>query len=254
MRLQPGVTDTLLDKMAKYGWTTMGTYAFSSPYLQGQGEDKFGTLVVQKLLDDPDHADGPKLRRLFFEAYTLTAGDIRSRMERGSDDLPKKMNNVERNARIQKLAARLPGLRLKGIMEPAHCLIDLAAQFVEENALRHVNLHECLSREEEMQGSKKSKEWKTDGQGYVREVVAKSSSAETDVSTDLKIYQALHRRGVAFQIANLMTYEEHDALAQVLMDELQRHPISSHHMAVGHEQIQRADREIWKLVLCKHAW
>ena len=97
-------------------------------------------------------------------------------MERISDDVPKillKMNNIEHNARLQKLVARLLGLGLKGIMEPAHCLIDLAAQFVEEIALRHVNLHECISREEELQGSKKSKEWKTDGQGYVREVHSK---------------------------------------------------------------------------------
>ena len=246
--LQLGLKDDLLDKMAKRGWNTMGTYAFASPYMQGQGEDKFASLVVQKLLEDPDHADGPKLRRLFFEAYTLTAGDIRARMERASDDAPKKMNNIERSARLQKLATRLPGLRLKGIMEPAHCLIDLAAQFVEENALRHVNLHECISREEELQGAKKSKEWKTDGQGYVREVHSKSTESHADVSTDLKIFQALHRRGVAFQVANLMTYEEHDALSQVLMDELQRQPISSQHAAVGHEQLQRADREVWKLV------
>ena len=145
--MQLGLTDDLLDKMSKCGWDTMGTYAFASPYMQGQGDDKFASLVIQKLLDNPDHADGPKLRRLFFEAYILTAGDIRARMETGSDDAPKKMNNVERNARLQKLAARLPGLRFKGIMEPAHCLIDLAAQFVEENALRHVSLHECISRE-----------------------------------------------------------------------------------------------------------
>ena len=67
----------ILVKMAKCGWDTMGTYAFASPYIQGQGKDKFALLVGQKLLDNPDHADGPKLQRLFFETYTLTAGGIR---------------------------------------------------------------------------------------------------------------------------------------------------------------------------------
>eukprot|EP00971_Amphidinium_carterae_P089470 1770943-Amphidinium_carterae.1 len=65
-------------------------------------------------------------------------------------------------------------------MAPSHHLIDLAASFLEEHAIRHVGLHECSSREDELGGRRQNKEWKVDSHGYVKEVSAKNADLSVD--------------------------------------------------------------------------
>eukprot|EP00971_Amphidinium_carterae_P047621 938044-Amphidinium_carterae.1 len=89
-------------------------------------------------------------------------------------------------SRLDSLAKRLPGLRMSGPMAPSHQLIDVAANFLEEHALRHVGLHECSSREDELGGKKHHKEWKVDANGYVKEVLAKGADHAVDVSSEHK--------------------------------------------------------------------
>eukprot|EP00971_Amphidinium_carterae_P286480 5687788-Amphidinium_carterae.1 len=113
----------------------------------------------------------------------------------------------------------------------------------EENALKYIRWQECISREEELEGLKKSKEWRVDtSTGNLREV-----HKVTEAYTDLKINRALARRGAALDCANVMRTEHHDVLMNMLIRELQRVPPAGH-QRVTHEQLQRADKEAWRLV------
>ena len=74
-----GVLD-LHQKLCGFGWKTLGKYAFSSSYVPGQTDDsKFIEKVVVRcgLTEDDERVSG--LRRLFFEAYTTVASEMRRR-------------------------------------------------------------------------------------------------------------------------------------------------------------------------------
>lgn len=64
--------------LVKCGWSTFGQFAFSSSYMPGQADDApFFKGVVAKLNVDADDVRVSGLRRLFFEAYTVAASEMR---------------------------------------------------------------------------------------------------------------------------------------------------------------------------------
>ena len=74
-----GVAD-LHQKLCDFGWPTMGKFAFSSSYVPGQpDESKFIKNVVVRLGLTEDDIRVSGLRRLFFEAYTVAASEMRRR-------------------------------------------------------------------------------------------------------------------------------------------------------------------------------
>eukprot|EP00971_Amphidinium_carterae_P328682 6460678-Amphidinium_carterae.1 len=121
--------------MAAKGWTTFATFAFSSKYQPGQNEDTaFVKTVLEPVLGQEMAVHAPKLRRLLFEAYTACAAEMKVRMGRGKAEEPTAMPMSERNARTQKLKARLPGLPMELHYEPSHQLVNALAYMVEAEA------------------------------------------------------------------------------------------------------------------------
>ena len=246
--LQIGLKEDAIEALQAKGWATFASLALSSAHIPGQSsDDVFVEKVIVPILGNPSHVDAAKLRRLHFEAYTATANEMRHKLDHASDDVPKKLPQAERSVRIRRLASRLPGLRLDGNMEPSHHLIDAVATMVDENSLKYISWAECLSRDDEAVGIKRSREWKADASGTLKEILKPlKEEHRADTSTDLRILQALHRRGAACDVGGLMTYAQHDCLVQDLLRELQRQPPAGF-LAVTHEQLQRADREVWRM-------
>ena len=70
----------IYDKMVRFGWTTLGKYAFSSGYVPGQLDDSaFIKGVVERCGLTADDLRVSGLRRLFFEAYTTSVSELRRR-------------------------------------------------------------------------------------------------------------------------------------------------------------------------------
>jgi hypothetical protein len=72
----------LHQKLCSFGWKTLGKYAFSSSYVPGQSDDsQFIKKVVVRcgLTEEDERVSG--LRRLFFEAYTTVASEMRRRLD-----------------------------------------------------------------------------------------------------------------------------------------------------------------------------
>ena len=245
---QIGLPETVFEGMVNKGWSTFTTFSFSSTYVPGASDDSaFLDKVVVPLLGERDHKDTAKLRRLVYESYTLMAGELRSKADRSGEDQPRKLPLAERAARHKKLVARLSGLPMEGAWEPSHHLVDLMSSMVEDGAIRYVQWSDCVSREDEVRGQKKTKEWKPGANGILREISSKEPVHKADTSSDLKLWQALHRRGAAAELGGLMTYESHDLLVKTLITELQKPPPSGF-LPISHEQLQRADVEAWKLL------
>ena len=102
-----GLSRATFDSVVAQGWDTMAKFAFACPQAPGVGDDAiFRRDVVTPVLGPAPLAGAmASLRRLFFEAYTLVASDMKSRVERTDDDPPKKMPRVERQARLLALRA-----------------------------------------------------------------------------------------------------------------------------------------------------
>ena len=69
---------SVLPFMETKGWDTIGTFAFSSSYSPGHATDEaFMAGVVDRLCLERESPLVPALRRLFFEAYTQAAMEMR---------------------------------------------------------------------------------------------------------------------------------------------------------------------------------
>ena len=104
-------------RFAAANWATYADLAFTSNFAPGGDEALFLSDIVAVGFGTRDHADKRKLRRLFFEAYTMAAADLKRRVTVNDDDLPRAIPNAEREERRNRLAARLKGVKLAGELD-----------------------------------------------------------------------------------------------------------------------------------------
>ena len=195
--------EDLYPKFVELGWKNAGEFAFASSYVPGQqGQERFEEEVIQKLLTAENMNKKAAVRRLFFECYTLVVSEMKRRSERTEDEAPRKMPMPERAERHRQQAGRLSGLKLEGEMEPAHSLVDKAVAIFDEEIINYIPWQDCISREMEMAKVKTLKE------------LAGSGNA---AAFELKLGNALKRRGLAFEQANVMSYESHELLVTMLV-------------------------------------
>jgi hypothetical protein len=131
--------------------------------------------------------------------------------------------------RLEALQKRVLPLKLENALEPSHSLINHVAQFVEEGRLRYIEWSKCTTRTQEVNNLKEDsflKVWKPDASGVIK-AVDKASDIRAAVSTDLEVHNALRRRGVAYDVAQAMTFEKHEELINLFFNEMQREPLES---------------------------
>lgn len=240
-----GVTAATLQLMKNCGWATLGAFGFACSYVPGQTDDaSFKLDILTALFNTASHPQASTVRRLYFEAYSMCAADMRTRLERTGEDPPKKLPQPERQARFQALTASLPGYLLEGPLEVCHQLVDTLVQCLEDGVVKYIPWSECLTRDMEMLSVKKDKFWKPDNLGHVKEFET-STTAFADVSTDLKLSQALFRRGMAFSMSGLMHFDTHAKLAQLLMAQLEYVPPPGY-APISIAQLEMADKEVFR--------
>jgi hypothetical protein len=240
-----GVDAATLALMRAAGWRTLGTFGFACSYVPGASDDStFKKDVLEVLFGAEPSPMAPSVRRLYFESYSISASEMRGRLEQRTDDAPKRMAIPERVARSRKLEALIAPLKLLGVREPAFHLVDTMVQFIEIGILTYVPWSQCQSRNQELVGTKLEKGWAPDSSGTIKEITS-LKVASTDTSTDLKFTQALQRRGYAFSMANLMDHVVHDTIVNLFMDELGRDPPDGY-ARTSLLQVERADKEIFR--------
>ena len=175
-----GFSEDELNRLRAYGWNTFGRLAFSANYTPGsQDESGLRLLACQIFGTSPDAipaARMPLVRMIYFEAYTFAAADLRSRVERRSDDAPRLLAPLEREARREEQRKRLVGLTLTGELEISDALMDLVVQISETNRLRYIGWELCTKRDLEVLGVKLDPVWKPDANCVIKEVQSAQSS------------------------------------------------------------------------------
>ena len=126
---------------------------------------------------------------------------------KGDEATPKRMAPPERDARLERQRELLRGLDIKGPLEPAHALYDICAAMIERNEVSYINPNRCLSRQQELMGSKPEKEIQLDATKTSLVVKEQQSHSEINISSDLALYQALQRRTLAMDLTGLASYE-----------------------------------------------
>eukprot|EP00971_Amphidinium_carterae_P340235 6478455-Amphidinium_carterae.1 len=105
------------------------------------------------------------------------------------------------------------------------------------------------SRAHEMRGERSdstpTRVWKADGTGVIRESAIDVPSIKAPVNSDLLMQQALFRRGIALDMADLMDFNIHQRLVHRYLHDLVQEPIPGY-ARVSWAQIKRCDEEIWR--------
>ena len=207
----------------------------------------FWTQVGLNILKDPQSVELPGLRRLHYEAWITTSADMKYRLEKRDDDLPRKLPAIEREDRKQRLQKNLGfGLKLAGENEPSHALVDLAVEMVETDALKRIPFEKCTSRDQELRGEKVDKRLQSDRDGFLR-LTTTLQTASADTSSLLKLQNCLGRRGAAFDIAGLLSFEAHAELVQEFMAAAQSEPVAGF-ATPSVEQLVEWDVQVWRRV------
>lgn len=246
-----GISAQLIDDMALKGWSTFATFAHSSGYTPQQPDDKvFVEQVLDPLLGGPGSAAAdpraPAVRRLLYEAWTLCTAELRRRVEMAPQDRPRRLPLQERHARFERLQAKLVGLALVDDLEPSHGLVDLACQQVDEGSIAYIPWSACTTRAQEVHGCKRTKEWRADKDGVLREHSA-TETATAEIGNELKLKYALQRRGLALDIAGILPFAEHERIIAHMFQELLRDPLPGF-AKTSLLQVERADREVFRLL------
>ena len=240
-----GVTPGHIDQMVAAGYSSLGRFAFACNFVPGGADDAEFVALVATITGaaPPSPAALACFRRLFFEAYTLAAADLRPKVSRDEDSAPRRLAAPERSHRYQEQQARLVGLRLVGELEPADSLVDAACQMAEDGRLQFIDWSACVKKEQELVAGKKEALFKTDSAGTLRLATA-TQDLQADLSTDLLIRFSLQRRALAMEQARLMSFARQDAWIDLLFAHRLRVPPPGY-APVGLGQLHNADKTLF---------
>ena len=242
--IQIGVDSDDVDALQTSGIDTFAKYAFCSPFQPGSADEKpLLTFLEEALGEAPNTDKMSKLRRLFFESHALCLQELRQKVERTDHTEAKILPLAEKVERVNFVKQKLPGLLITQTLEPSHQLIDKAVQQFEENSIRYLDLTTCTSREQEVLAEKATPSLSFDSTGNIK-VTKKQELAQCSLSGDLKLRNALQRRAIAYDIANVATFAVLEKWANTLFERLQQEPPSGYKY-VSHEQLLRADKALW---------
>ena len=240
---------SLQENFNKIGCSTIATFAFGANYAPKGDENVFLEEIVVPLTGDKKSILKPQIRRFFFECYTTAAAETNRRAEAGEDDAkPRKLPGPEREERFDVLKKRLSGLRLQEELEPSTLLVDKYSEMQDLGTIKILKWEEYTKRSQEEEGIKKDPYWAEDSDGRFKKFMM--SIEETVKVSDNNLLAArytLQRRGLAMNIANLLTFEVHELLIHKYFDEMAAEVLQGH-APVSLEQVRIADKAIFKRI------
>ena len=245
----------LFTKCKSQDISTFSTLAFSLGSPQNPvNETELGELAGKIHGGEATVGKTAIVRRLHFEACTFLMADMKSQVSSADPSEPdRKLPFVEKQNRLEAQKRRITGLLHKPEQQPSQQLIDQVYNLLESGAVTYIHPSKCHSREHEIQceAKQKSKQILTWEQGALKSTVA-SSLTDIDTGTELKLYFALQRRHLAFELVNLLSWQ----LCQQWLDKLMTVLVTESPMnfaSVSTTQILKADREMFSLLAAEHS-
>ena len=173
-------------------------------------------------------------RNMLFEAHVFISASLKNRVE-ATADTAKPVPRAERSARLDNLRAKYPGLEISKALEPGHAMLDSTSHQAESKILKYMPPSRCASREQEMLSNKSSAKL-LEIEGSQVKVKENDKGIFIENNTEFLVYQAMRRRGIAYEFADLVTYTVHQRWVDWLFSELSKEQPF---------QILRADKAAW---------
>ena len=221
---QIGVEGRYIDKFVNKNFASFGRYAFCVVYSpQHTDETPLRRFLADPLEEEPEPDQMAILRRLFFEAHTMTLTDARQRVEAQPDPAmaTKRMATAERVARQREQQERLGGLVFTPETIPANNVVDLFVEMCESGILSYVKPEQCCSRAQEVHAIKKDPTVSTDSAGMLK-LGSKLAEPTCEANTELKLKSAWQRRNLAMDLAGLASFQVMEGWTQLLFSHLLR--------------------------------
>ena len=238
-----GMTHAGSTVILRSGLNTYGKLAFA----HGQpgvalDEAAFNLFAQATLGAMANLGDTAVLKRLLFESHTLVLAQLKRQVTDPDGSSSRKMPPVEREARMENLKLRLPGVVIQRQMEPSHSLLDLCIQQWETRQLKFLSPEKCTSRQWEIEMSKGPKQIELDSDKLL--VKEKSDVPDCVAHTELQTFEALRRRGIALAFADVVSWESREAYLMALFANLQKSP-PQNYVKPTLQQVLRADRAVF---------
>ena len=109
--------------------------------------------------------------------------------------------------------------------------------------MKFVELSKCTSREQEIKSERSTSQLSFDAQGNIK-VSKQSAVTECSINGEIKLRAAFTRRSLAYDLANIASFEVLESWSQLLFDRIcQEPPTGYRHISI--DQIIHADRKLW---------
>ena len=244
--LQIGMSSNQLKPLVDAGISSMGDLAFCCSYQPGSGPDESPLVDFYKKIygDDIEVSLMVKLRRLFFEAHTLSVVEMKNRVERTEDEPVRRMAVPERAARHKAQQSKLVGLDLSGEYECSFQLIDRVQHQYDSNELKYIPPSECTKREQEVLGQKTDEKLKLDLRSGDLKISKQAEESSADLGTDLRLKNAFIRRCLAYDQCGLISFDHQEKWVAMIFKRLAEPPEKGY-AQVTMEQVLRADQKLF---------
>ncbi|CAE7218164.1 unnamed protein product [Symbiodinium sp. CCMP2592] len=230
------------------GLKNLKQLAFVSSFTPGQADEKPLIAALDALVKRDTSADLAAqacFRALFQQAYAIVTTEFRQAIERTEDAPSHSLSAPEREERYTRQVKKLTGINIKGETEPSQALVDLCVNIYESNTLRYVAWEKCTSRLAEVQGdAKKDTRFTLDAQGKTLKLESKAPDDKCQVDSEVHLLQALQRRALALDQANVVDYAVIDVWHQKLL-RARMQEVPAGHVRPSFKQLLRADQKLF---------
>ena len=182
--------------------------AFISSFTPGQSDEAPLMAALKSMLGrDAELAVQASFRALYHEAYAVVTSELKQRIEKSEEPASRRLTQPERAERYEKQRLKLVGVLIKDQSEPSEALVDKAVACYESNELRYLSWEVCTSREQEV-GSDRRKDTRFTLDENTGRLKVETKDAEEKASTvsEVHVLQALQRRSLALDQANIVEY------------------------------------------------
>ncbi|CAE7243210.1 unnamed protein product [Symbiodinium sp. CCMP2592] len=246
LNVRPWGGSEAVTKLKAAGINTLAKVAFVSSYAPGAASDAELIKVLNEALGkESDAGQKASWRRLFHEAYAVATQELKTMAERPDEAGPRRLSQPERAERYRKIKASVSGIDIKDRNEPSDALLDLCVGIYEGNRLRYVSWDRCTSKSQELSSEVKRDNMLTvDAQGRLK-AEAKGDHIKADTSSEILLQFALLRRGLAFEMSNLLDFRLHRRWAEKLIETRMAAQLDTHSQ-VSFAQLEAADQKFFQ--------
>ena len=218
-----GIGADLIKKFKDQGLDTLNKYGFSHGQPGQAIEDAAFTAFLEGILGAGQSlAILAASKNLLFEAHVFITASLKNRVETSSDTV-KTIPLAERSARLAAMRAKLQGVAITQALEPAFGLLDSVTHQYEQRQLKYVPPSRCPSREQELMSNKTSPKI-LEVEGNSIKVKESNSTIFVETPTEFLVYQALRRRALSYEFADLISFDVQMRWIDWLFNELSKSP------------------------------